>query len=315
MKSIHIRSVKLLSVIALLMPALFWGCKDSVNEADVNNLAADKTAMQTLIDEDSAISSFEPNFNEDDVMTILGKTQTDIYPFKVGHRMKLRNRNFSVDVVGDTAYGTLTKTFDGTLLIAASYNSNATVPDTVIKKSFTTTITKRIILVRVANTRFPERNWRVAAISLPQGGTSSANIDIQKLTAYLPNGDSLVITSPNDYFLSRGIGWWKQLPAIGIGQSITIRLEVYSAFADTDFVTLTYGADRNGLHRAKKKFQMISSIPSGSGFIKVYERTFTAHQFIGYYHAVINAFPRQVIFDDIAPVECESWGLPYLIKP
>lgn len=299
----------------LVVLALFIGCKESVIEPDSTEPTTDQGAMLKLADEDSAVSSFEPNYNEEDAMSFLGKTEAEIYPFRVGHKVRLVNRNLDVNVVGDTAYGTLTKTFEGTLIIAASYSSGATVPDTVIRKPFTSVITRKIIFVKMGNSPFPFRNWRVAAISLPEGGVSSPNIDIQKLTAFLPNGDTLVITSPNSYFLSRGPGWWRQLPIIGKNQSVTLRLEVYSAYADTDFVTLTYGADKNGFHRTKRKFELISSVQQGTGFAKVYEQTYTAHQFVGHYHAIINAFPKQVIFDDATPVETESWGVPYFVRP
>jgi hypothetical protein len=294
--------------------ALFIGCKESTIEPEGTEPTTDKEAMLKLADEDSAISSFEPSYNEEDAMSFFGKTEAEIYPFRVGHKVRLVNRNMDINVVGDTAYGTLTKTFEGTLIIAASYNSGATVPDTIIRKPFTSVITKKIIFVKVANTAFPYRNWRIAAISLPEGGVLSPNIDIQKLTAFLPNGDTLIINSPNSYFLSRGLGWWRQLPIIDRNQSVTLRLEVYSAYADTDFVTLTYGADIKGFHRAKRRFVMVSSVASGSGYAKVYEQTYTTHQFPGHYHAIVNAFPKQVIFDDAAAVESETWGVPYLVK-
>ena len=302
------------SIIIIATFALFIGCKESVVESENLEPTTDKAAMLKLADEDSAVLSFEPNYNEEDAMSFLGKTEAEIYPFRVGHTVRLVNRNLDVDIVGDTAYGTITKTFDGKLIIAASYNSGATSPDTIIKKSFTSVITKKIIFVKVANTRFPSRNWRVAAISLPEGGVLSPNIDIQKLAIFLPNGDTLVIASPNNYFLSRGPGWWKQLPVIARDQVVSLRLEVYSAYSDTDFVTLTYGADKNGFHRLKKKFVMVSSVPSGIGFSKVYEQSFTPRLFIGHFHAIINAFPKQVIFDDAASVETESWGVPYFVR-
>ena len=295
--------------------SLIIGCKESVVEPETNEPTTDKEAMLRLADEDSSLTSFEPNYNEEDAMSFFGKTETEIYPFRVGHKVRLVNRNLDVNVVGDTAIGTLTSTFEGTLIIAASYNSGATAPDTIIRKPFTSVIKRKIIFVKINNTRFPYRNWRIAAVSLAEGGVLTPNIDIQKLTAFLPNGDTLVINSPNSYFLSRGPGWWRALPIIGRNQSVTIRLEVYSAYADTDFVTLTYGADRNGFHRAKRKFVMVSSVPSGNGYAKIYEQTYTTHQFVGHYHAVVNAFPKQVIYDDAAPVETESWGFPYFVRP
>ena len=304
-----------LSIIILAMFALFIGCKESVVEPDSTEPTTDKEAMLKLADEDSAISSFEPNYNEEDAMGFLGKTEAEIYPFRVGHKVRLVNRNMDINVVGDTAYGTLTRTFEGTLIIAASYNSGTTAPDTIIRKPFTSVITKKVVFVKVGNSRFPYRNWRIAAISLPEGGVLSPNIDIQKLTLFLPSGDTLIINSPNSYLLSRGPGWWKQLPIIGKNQSVKMRLEVYSAYADTDFVTLTYGADKKGFNRAKRKFVMISSVASGNGYAKVYEQTYTAHQFIGHYHAIVNAFPKQVISDDATLVESETWGVPYFIRP
>ena len=304
-----------LSIIILAMFALFIGCKESVVEPDSTEPTTDKEAMLKLADEDSAISSFESNYNEEDAMGFLGKTEAEIYPFRVGHKVRLVNRNMDINVVGDTAYGTLTRTFEGTLIIAASYNSSTTAPDTIIRKPFTSVITKKVVFVRVGNSRFPYRNWRIAAISLPEGGVLSPNIDIQKLTLFLPSGDTLIINSPNSYLLSRGPGWWKQLPIIGKNQSVKLRLEVYSAYADTDFVTLTYGADKKGFNRAKRKFVMISSVASGNGYAKVYEQTYTAHQFIGHYHAIVNAFPKQVISDDATLVESETWGVPYFIRP
>ena len=306
---------QLFSIIILSMMVLFIGCKESVVEPLSTEPTTDKEAMLKLADEDSAVSSFEPNYNEEDAMGFFGKTAAEIYPFRVGHKVRLVNRNMDINVVGDTAYGTLTKTFEGTLIIAASYAPGATAPDTIIRKPFTSVITKKIIFVKIGNSRFPFRNWRIAAISLPEGGVLSPNIDIQKLTVFLPSGDTLIINSPNSYFLSRGPGWWKQLPIIGKNQSVTLRLEVYSAYADTDFVTLTYGADKKGFNRAKRKFVMVSSVPSGSGFAKVYEQTYTAHQFVGHYHAIVNAYPKQVIFDDATPVESETWGVPYFIRP
>ncbi|HAB53079.1 MAG TPA: hypothetical protein DCE80_13080, partial [Ignavibacteriales bacterium] len=106
------------SIIILSMMVMFFGCKESVVEPLSTEPTTDKEAMLKLADEDSVVSSFEPNYNEEDAMTFLGKTETEIYPFRVGHKVRLVNRNLDVNVVGDTAYGTLAKTFEGTLIIA-----------------------------------------------------------------------------------------------------------------------------------------------------------------------------------------------------
>ena len=248
-------------------------------------------------------------------MDFLGKVNTDIYPFRVGQKMRLVNRTLSIDFQDTIAYGTLTKTFEGLLLIAASYDSNATEPDTLIKKPFTAVVTINIIFKKIASTPYPRRNWIIAAISLPEGGTQSPNIDIQKMTIYLPNEDSLVVESPNDYYLRRGWGWWHNIPILGFGESATIKVELYSAYEEDDFVSLTWGANRWVKHRVKKLFELVSSTANGNGWDKVYEQTFTTHQWPGFYHAIINALPQQVILDDTTPVESESWGIPYFVHP
>ena len=92
---------------------------------------------------------------------------------------------------------------------------------------------------------------------------------------------------------ARNHGWWRELPFVFRGDSVLIRVDLFSANADTDFVTLTYGADKLGLHRAKRKFELVSSIPTIGGFDRVYEQTYQTYQWPGIYHAVINAFPSK----------------------
>ena len=303
-----------LMLLAIL--TFFAGCQDEMTVEPIDNgePTTDQGALEKLVDLDSSLSSFEANYNEDGLMDFLGKTEEAIYPFRVGHRMRLVSKNLNLDIQDTIAYGTMTKTFEGVLFIAASYDPNASEPDTVIEKPFTSVITRNLIFKKIANTPFPFRNWILVAISLPEGGTQSPNIDMTKLTVFLPDGDTIVVESPNEYFLRRWGHWWRQLPIIRRGESVLLRVKLFSAYEEEDFVTLTYGADRHGQHRVKRLFDLISSTPVNNGFEKVYEQTFTAHQFPGHYHAVINAMPKQVIFDDSTPVEAEAWGMPYFVR-
>lgn len=305
-------------ILVFAMASFFVGCQDDMTVQTTDDPTTDQEALERLVSEDSVLTSFEPNYNEGGEMDILQKTNTEIYPFRVGHKMRLVNRNVNINISGDTAYGLITNTFEGILYIKGSYDPNATNPDTLITKPFTSVVTRNIVFVKIANTPRPLHNWKIAAISLPEGGTQSSNINITKLTAFLPNGDTLEINSPNDYYLVRHWGfWWRwhHIPVIPKNQDVILRVELTSAYADTDFVTLTYGANRFGMHRAKKKFELISSTQNGNVFNKVYEQTYRTHQYVGYYHAVINAMPKQVVFDDAAPVEMESWGIPYFVRP
>ncbi len=302
----------LLPIFILAIISFFTACQEE-NSLETSEPKTDKEAMIQIADEDSLLSSFEPNYNEDGVMDVIGKVNTPIYPVKVGQKMRLVNRVLDINIQGDTAYGTLTKTFEGTLFILAKYDSSSTEPDTLIQKPFTSTITRKLVFIKIANTEFPKRNWVLAAVSLPEGGTQTPeSINITKMTVFLPDGDTLVINSPNDYYLYRrwGFWWrWRNFPVVPGNSQLTIRVE------QDDFVTLTFGADARGLHRAKKRFVLVSSTFNGTSYDKVYEQTFQTHQYRGFFHAVLNAMPGQVVLDDSAPVEQESWGVPYFVRP
>ena len=307
-----------LPMLLLAFLTFFVGCQDETTVQTTDEITTDQQALEKIADEDSVLMSFEANYNEESEMEILDKINTEFYPFRVGHKMRLVNRTITINFQGDTAYGLVTKTFEGVLFIKGSYDPNAVNPDTLITKAFTSVVTRNVVFIKIANTQFPLRNWRIAAISLPEGGTQSPNLDITRFTAFLPNGDTLVINSPNDYYLVRHWGfWWRwhHVPVINRFEDVLLRVELTSAYADTDFVTLTFGGDRNGLHKAKKKFELISSTPNGNVFEKVYEQTFTTHQFPGFFHAIINGMPKQVVYDDSTPVEMESWGIPYFVRP
>ncbi len=293
------------------------GCKDSVTDpvSGSSSLpAADKQAIQQITEQDSVVASFDANFDEDQNMSFLSKETTTIYPVFVWHHVILVNKSWTYNIVGDTAYVTLTKSFEGVLNIAASTTGPRTRPDTIVTKAFATTITRKLIFAHKDSTSNPLNNWKLIAVSLPQGGTSTNNIVINKLTLTYSDGKQVVITSPNDYFLSRGPKAWGHFPHLKMNDSLKVNVEIYSAYADTDFVTVTYGADKFGHHRENRKLKLISSTVSGSGYVKVFEQTYKSRQYPGFFHAVINAFPKQTIYDDQAPVEAKFWGIPYLVR-
>jgi len=307
---------RILPFLLLGLIVVFFGCQDEmVIEPVDTEPTTDQGALEKIVDEDSALTSFDFNYDEEGLMDFFGKVDIKIYPFRVGQKMRLVNRNLNIDIQDTIAYGTLTKTFEGILLIAATYDSLGTEPDTVIRKPFTAVVTRNIIFKKVRHTPYPLQNWVIAAISLPEGGTQSPNIDLMRLIVFLPNGDTIQVDSPNDYYITWRFGWWRQIPTIRRGESVTLQVELFSSYEEEDFVTLTYGANRFHKHRAKKLFELVSSTPSGNGWEKVYEQTYTTHQFPGFYHAIINAMPRQVVFDDATPVETEAWGMPYFVHP
>jgi hypothetical protein len=319
----NLKSKIVFVIITLFLTLSSIGCneEDSIlipNEAPTN----DQAALEKIVNEDESLSSFDLNYNEEDAMSfVLGKTASEIFPVKIGQRMKLVEKNLNVVFDGDTAYGTLVKTFEGILFIVASSDSiNGNVDSLdldVYEKPFSTTITRNLIFVKVRNTDYPELNWTLSATSLPVGGTLTDNISIESVSIYLPDGEILTIESPLDYYLSRGPSLRRLLPVLAVFQPVGVEVNIKSSYAEKDFVTLTYGAMRDRTnHRAKRRFEFVEGSErfDGEYYYRTYKGEWIVNQSRGYKHAVINAFPWGVIKDSEAPVESNSWGIPYLVN-
>ncbi len=317
-KSILVKVMVLLSFVSTLL--FLGGCQNSPTGPNTPQNSTDESAMLKAIQSDSAVASFEPNYNEESAMSILDNAGTSIYPFRVGQKMRLVSKNFTYTMSRDTAYGTYTRTYEGVLYISASYDSVSSSPDTVIQKPFTTVITRNVVLLKVNNNRNDTSNyaWKLLAVSLPEGGTLTSNVRITNLSMLLPSGDVIIINNPNDYYFSfaqqQGRMRWKQILHFMHGEKVTVKVELNSAYSDTDFVTLTLGGYYHGLQREKIRFNLVSSTQDGSGYDKVYQASFEIHPWPGFRNVVINALPRQVIFNDSTPVEVSTWGVPYYIE-
>ena len=315
-----------------------------------------------MIEEDDVINSFEANYDEEEAMSLLGSNLAKtIYPLRVGHHMRLVNRNVNVEVGEDTAFAHVENTFEGMLYIAASFEklrpTDTDVVDTIIAKPFTTVITHNVIFARRyewgfnffgehygsgdghsgerepvtgndgngmnqggnvspgGNTNMYRKAWQIVAVSLAEGGTGSPNIVITKLTITLPDGEEIVVESPNDYYLTRMAGRSDQIPTFFSSESILAKIELQSTYSDTDFVCITFGAGRDvRYNRAKQCMELVSEEFNGEYYTRTFQAEWVSRPNRGPKHAIINAVPKQVIFDDETEVESNSWGIPYIVK-
>lgn len=321
----YLKSFLKLIIIAGLLSFLFAACQeDSITNPDDGNNIDDKALIEKTINEDEVLISFEPNYNEDGAMDILvPKTGEIINPIRVGQKMTLVYRNIDVQIEGDTAYANIYKEFSGILYIAASLNDNSFI-DTLIEKPFTSTITRNVILEKTLynNTGDSLYFWKVIAVSLPEGGSIdintgsiTTNIEITQLDVLFPNGNTLTVTNPNDYYLERYNSADKRnIPVFGRGEYFTLTVSVKSLYEEDDFVTLTWGARAGGIDRTKARFSLVSSEFDGTYYNKVYSANFRTHFYPGFFHSIINVIPHQVVNDDSTPVENNSWGVPYRVN-
>ncbi|MCX8010464.1 MAG: hypothetical protein N3A61_04875, partial [Ignavibacteria bacterium] len=271
-----------------------------------------------LLNED-VLTNFEESFNEGGEVPlnygILGK---EIYPIKIGRRVTKIDRNFEKEVVGDSAKVRITTVFTGVLIIAGTYTQitpgDTTIrPDTVIFKPFVETVKRTAILKRVEKPTGKNRGWQIIAISLPEGQTSIKNIKITKMDLTLDAGNLITITNPNEFFFYFEKTKGREMPAMQTGKIINLKVYLTSKSNKDDLVTLNFG---NNKLKGKRKLNLISSVPSGENFDKIYEGNFLIPPIhpMGRFHSVVNALTNETVFDDAGQVSSSTWGFPYYIK-
>lgn len=330
--------MKKLSVLLFVVPLvglMLAGCSkdDGVsspqdpNDQLYGSAQTDQQFFELYAQNDEYSTADETSMNDGDQPQSLddlaiGKVTTPVRPLRWARFIRTFNRQVTLDsVTADSlAYLTVTKTWQGVLLIAATYDDTSSVPDTVLRKPFTSQAKKRVIFKRIANTSVRWRNWRPVAISLIEGGTTSSSaISITQAKLLFERAgvrDSIVVTDPNSTFLRfRRIFdvQAQEIPDILGGQEVTLQVTVVSADPDTDHVVLRYGFSRDGLHRRRVRLHLVSESFDGSVYTRVYQRTYTMHFFRGVFCAAIDASTHSTMFDDAAPVATSFWGIPYVV--
>ncbi len=327
--------------VSIIFAALMSGCKDPLginNPRSVNS--SDTQKFMKIADKSSSVNSFTPNYTDDQAMALAGSLAKELYPIRIGQKMKLVDKSLILSKDSTSALGTLIQNYAGELTIEGSFQKptlgiNARV-DTTIHKTFLTTVTRMIKYNKVSNTGNDTLDWKIYAISLPNGGTDGDNIQIVKMTFTSQDGSDVVIDDPNNYFFQvgdekmenddkdnhdseMGFGNWRHgeknlLTWYKKNQPVKFSVEVLSKSSDPDLLTITYGAKMHGNSKLKAKFDLVSSVQEGIYYKKVYERKWFTNSFQARMHAVINAMPRSVAYDTETSVEEKTWGIPYRVK-
>lgn len=250
---------------------------------------------------------------------VIGR-MTPIQPLRWARHIRNIQRNVQLDsiTVDSLAYVTVTKSWDGVLIILARYDS--TTVDTV-RKNFTGQSKKRFIYKKIANDRVIWRNWRPVAVSLVDGGTTSSSaIDITQLKLVYSNEigvrDSVVVTDPLSTFLrlrrNRDING-HDVPDLAGGQEARMFATVVSTSPDTDHVVLRFGFSGDGNHRRRLRLHLVSETFDGTSYTRVYARAFNLHFHRGVFAAAVDAMTHGTLFDDAEPVSNAFWGVPYVV--
>jgi hypothetical protein len=314
---------------ASLLAGLFVsGCQkdDGLNDQAPLGVTNEEQAMKYYATNDEFVANEEETFADKSAETFdystFGKVDAAVTPLRWGRLITSVTRNVSSTIQpGDTlSISLVEKTITGTLKIRG-LNANK---DTVtIDKPFVDTSTRKVVFKRVnRDTRKFWRNWVPVATSLVNGGTvaSTPSVKITKLQFVNPNGDEVIVTNPNDYYLRYRwlklfTGGQKDVPELIAGQELKIIVTLESTSPDTDLVALRYGAGNGQKKRAR--LTMTSEVNSNGTYTRIFEIARTAPKFVhfhrGFFHMGVEVMTKATLYDDMAPYAVNWWGVPYRV--
>ncbi|CAG1022146.1 hypothetical protein MTYM_01514 [Methylococcales bacterium] len=314
-------------LILLLMPVLalyLSACSESSVE---ENQTDDEYIKEVLVNGYS-----NPNAEEDDLMRgeagdlddggpvgDYGDTPIDSL-MKWGRRVTGTSVTVTITSEGDSIkVADITRTITGNFMIVGMVNG---IVDT-IAKPYTEVLHRKAIFKRVDRSPRPRHNWRLYKVSMVDGGTTAPQnsndyVQMQQLEVY-KNGNLLYTFTGPDFtqniFTTRRFNG-PGIPEVNVGDQIRIVVNTYSTQSEQDIVAWHWGKRNFGFHR--EPFAMTSQTPNGSGWNRVFEKTFTIanmhHR--GHFNGFISASTRKSLYDD-SPVEFASdlVGTPYRVLP
>jgi hypothetical protein len=324
----------MLVVGAVLSGLLVLGCDKSdqgPDEAAPAGVSNEEQALKYYAENDEFVQNDEVTFADDNVQPFdygtFGKVDEAVTPLRFGRFITSITTNVTTTIEpGDTsAIARVEKTIVGLFKIRAITLNGDT---TTIEKPFTDLAVRNVIFKRFnRNPNMFWKNWVPVASSLVDGGTvnPATALDIQQVTMFLPNGDTIMVKNPTDYFLKyRWVmlwqmwhGWKRDVPELSSGQPVRIQVMVKSASADSDYVALRYGYGFNTKKRVK--LNMVSESNNGDGtYTRVFETSRVAPLFVhfhrGFFNMGIDAVTHATLHDDAPGSYSASWwGIPYRV--
>ncbi|MGB5872643.1 MAG: hypothetical protein WBG80_15020 [Bacteroidota bacterium] len=317
---------------------LVTGCDQSATEPEQTapvGVSNEEEAIRYFAANDDFVVNDEETLDDQSVEPLdygtFGKIGADITPLRFGRFVTGIRKTVEVDFeTGDTiAVAHVEKEVTGILKIQGI---NADGDTATYEKPFTDKFVRNIIFKRIAReTRRYWLNWLPVASSLVEGGTvPTSNINITELTVTLPNGETIVITDPETYFLryrwvrmfQNGESGAPQLdrssgdvPEFNAGEPMKLQVKVESAGADPDVVVLRYGFGFG--HKRRLRLEMVSEELNGGLYTRTYEisqsRPVFCHFHRGFFNMALVGMTEETLFDDVAPYAASIWGVPYRV--
>jgi hypothetical protein len=321
-----------LLIVLFAAAIVFFGC--SKDNATGPTITTDEAALQSQVVHSDSLADFmssqESSFDDgsapQDPEYGISKPSTLVPVVRYGRHVfwNLATRKYATVKEGDTAaVVTVTTTVPGELLLGVGSGTGGSVSiDSIIRKPFTETLTRKIRSRKIARTSDPAVNWLPVSMTLVQGKSanespSSFHIVSLEFTA---SADT-TITDPLNSWFRFGRPLRSGIPYVKVGDTVTVRVTVESTNDSAEVVNLRHGIDGIELVRGRVMMSLEPSAPPVGGvYTRVYRKQFIARNFamghplifIARFSAGVDAFSYNTLHDDSAPFENEFWGFPYI---
>lgn len=231
--------------------------------------------------------------------------------------------NVTITTEGDSLkFANITRTITGNYVIVGIVGG---VVDTIVKP-YTQEFRRIAVFKRVGNNPRPRHNWRMYKVSMVDGNTTSPqnsndNIQMQQIQVYVNGTLTYTFAGPDftqNLFITKRPPHWEGagIPEVNAGDQVRFVVSAYSTQAEQDIVAWHWGKRNFGFHR--EPFVMTSETPSGAGWVRTFDKTFTIHagHNRGRFNGFISASTRKSLYDD-SPTEFSSdaVGTPYRVRP
>jgi hypothetical protein len=319
--------VNLLFIVLVLTSIYLAGCSETVvdpaNQTDDEYVqtTAIQSAYSSNADEEDNLFASEVNDFDSEGPVPDGEGDSPIDSLvKWGRRVTGVTINASITFNSDTLKDVeVTRTISGNYYIIGY---TAGVLDTTVKP-YTQEQKRLVTFKRVGRRPHPRHNWRVYKFSAVDGQTTSPqagkdNITMIRVELSVNNNIVLTLNGPDftsNIFRARlfqGSGMFEVNP----GDEVKMKVYLTSSQLDPDIVAFHWARNSFGFHR--ERFAMTSQTSNGSGFERIYEKTFTVYNMHhrGIFNGYISSSTNSSLYDDNVSLFSSTYmGIPYRVRP
>jgi len=294
-----------------LLALFLFGCEETVTYDD-DAYITDEEALTELFLEDTDIESPEVWADDSDGINAAELRALD-EPIDPLAWWRLGGRERSEVTVefrdNDHAVITRVRTFNGDFRLLTDLTDSTM---ETIDKPMYNELVRKARAVRIDDTPYPRRNWRIVAVTpevMVSAYPNPNTVELLNVQAYGEDGTLLAdISDPLDEFFNR-----ENLPHIYAGEEITVYVEVGGAIPGP------IGMLRPHVYRGGRLPRLPMNdegrAPDEVAGDGIYTGSYLAGNRLGLHHVGLDFIDHETIYDDEAPYNATGWSLPYAVIP